>query len=577
MSSTTTNAAAFGLKTAGNDLQWLLHTTEKAIGELVAAFEEIAGYTDTTLSLAAETVSRVESERVASVLSNVRALGAIVRQYLDHKLQATAGVLETLTAETELLRQLSMVTDGQTDIALRINMLTVHTKIEVAHLGAVGTGFEYLARELDAFSHSLNQNTSELASQTAVRRTATENTKQLLSVELPTLRAELDRLEVALNADLTQLDAGLTRLSQAPDQFKISAEGIARQIAGVVVAVQGQDITRQQIEHVHAALAVISGKLSDTDDSTTASSAEAACAHAGLEIQIWQLNSIKATIAEWTLQIRTCLESIFQISVSDLVGIGPLVLEQERSLSAQLSHISMLEQECEAYGERIRSTLDGVAQLSRLVKEHQQRSEAARSRLRLLTFNSVIEASRLGPKADTICVIADGTAEVSEEWKRIAAISENALGKILDISESINMVMVNFSQSQRLDGTQEQSREGLESLRRAAAFAVAQGNKIEIAIEAIRTRSAEVGNITDLLEACFSRIDDVINYLQKTKKQLEIDCPDVREACASAEVEMLFSKSYTTQMERDVLHAALYGTPLAVAQECSTGNDVELF
>jgi arsenate reductase-like glutaredoxin family protein len=174
-------------------------------------------------------------------------------------------------------------------------------------------------------------------------------------------------------------------------------------------------------------------------------------------------------------------------------------------------------------------------------------------------------------------VIADGTAEVSEEWKRIAAISENALGKILDISESINMVMVNFSQSQRLDGTQEQSREGLESLRRAAAFAVAQGNKIEIAIEAIRTRSAEVGNITDLLEACFSRIDDVINYLQKTKKQLEIDCPDVREACASAEVEMLFSKSYTTQMERDVLHAALYGTPLAVAQECSTGNDVELF
>jgi len=430
---------------------------------------------------------------------------------------------------------------------------------------------------LGAFSQSLTQNTKELATQTAVRKAATENTRRLLSVELPNLREELGRLEVTLNEDLIQMDSGLTRLSQAPEQFRMSAEGISRQIAGVVVAVQGQDITRQQIEHVQAALEVISGKLVGNGDSTTPSSSETACAHAGLEIQIAQLQSIKATIAEWTLQIRTCLECIFRISASDLLGIGPMVLNQEQSLSSQLSHIELIERQCEAYGERLRSTLEGVAQLSQLVEEHQRKSHSARGRLRLLTFNSVIEASRLGDKADTICVIADGTAEISDEWKRIAAISENALGKILDLAEKTNSVMAEFSRSQSLDEAQKQSLAGLENLRRTASFAVAQGKKIEIAIEAMRAKSAEVSTIGDLLSNCFGRIDGVLSCLQSMTRRLEIQCPGAKDARSPATIEELFSVSYTTQIEREVMHSALYGAALSVAQQSSTGNDVELF
>jgi len=45
----------------------------------------------------------------------------------------------------------------------------------------------------------------------------------------------------------------------------------------------------------------------------------------------------------------------------------------------------------------------------------------------------------------------------------------------------------------------------------------------------------------------------------------------------AAGAEELFSASYTTQRERDVLRTALYGTAFSAAQPSLAGNDVELF
>jgi ElaB/YqjD/DUF883 family membrane-anchored ribosome-binding protein len=401
----------------------------------------------------------------------------------------------------------------------------------------------------------------------------------MLSSELPRLREELTRVGINIGDDLAVLDPGLARLSRIPAQFKQSTEDIAHQIAGVVVAVQGHDITRQQIEHVQEAVEAISVTMLAEGNSTAGIAPEIARAYAGLTIHTFQLMAIKGTIAEWTSQIRICLDSIFGVSVSELVGIGPLVLEQERLVSSQLTHIDLLEHECQAYGERIRSTLEGISNLSQLVAEHLQNAESARSRLRLLTFNSVIEAARLGAQADTICVIADGIAEVSTEWAKITEQSENVLQEILTLTERINEVMTTFSQAsgEKFKESQVQTKAGLETLRSAATFAIAQGKQIAIATETMQIKSGEIGNSSDLLNACFARIDEVLADIESAKRQLESYCPDVKERYNAAEVEQQFSASYTTQMERDVMSAAIYGTEFSLPQQCSAGNSVELF
>jgi hypothetical protein len=195
------------------------------------------------------------------------------------------------------------------------------------------------------------------------------------------------------------------------------------------------------------------------------------------------------------------------------------------------------------------------------------------------TFNSVIEASRLGAQADAICVVADGIAEVSTEWSKIAEQSGSTLREILDLSGRIGDVMATFSETgnEQLNRAQKQTMTGLESLRKASEFAVAQGHQIENAIETMRTKSGRIETISDQLDACFGRIDEVLSDIRSVKNQMEIDHPDVKEQYDAAEIEKRFSASYTTQAERDVLRAAIYGTAYSVAQPCSTGNSVELF
>jgi len=93
----------------------------------------------------------------------------------------------------------------------------------------------------------------------------------------------------------------------------------------------------------------------------------------------------------------------------------------------------------------------------------------------------------------------------------------------------------------------------------------------------MRAGSGEIGKIGDQLDACFGRIDEVLSEVEKVKSQLEADYPDVKEEYDSEEIERLFSATYTTQAERDVLRTAIYGTAPSIAQSSSIGNDVELF
>jgi hypothetical protein len=271
--------------------------------------------------------------------------------------------------------------------------------------------------------------------------------------------------------------------------------------------------------------------------------------------------------------------SILRISASELVGVGPLVLEQEQSMSSELVHIDSLERECEAYGEKLSSTLDGISHLSDLVKEHIQKSESARNRLRLLTFNSVVEASHLGAKADAICVIADGVAEVSVEWSKISEQSGSALKEILSLSNRINGVMATFSQagSEKLREAQAQTKTGLEHLQGAASFALTQGKQIETITDRMRARSIAIETASQLLDSCFGRIDLVVNTLENMKHDLEAIHPGVKQKYDEAEIERLFSACYTTQTEREVLRSALDGTVFSGLSQASMGNSVELF
>ena len=443
----------------------------------------------------------------------------------------------------------------------------------------MGTGFQYLAHELANFSRSLIDDAFALESRTDDRKASILKTKLVLSSELPRLREKLAVIEINLGKDLANLDSSLVQLSRIPAQFKIGVEEIARQIAGVVSAVQAHDITRQQSEHVEEAFSLISEKMGSGEKSENEVARDLSQAYAGLTIQIYQLKSIKATVETWTTQIKACMEGILRVSASEMVALGPLVQGQEQDVSSQLVHIELLERESQSYSAKIQHTLEGLSSLMQFVGEHVHRSKSIRSRLQLLSFNSIIEANHLGAKADTVLAIAKTIQEISSEWNQITDRSGRAMEDMQTMVNQTKTMMEVFSEAsnERLREAQAQTRIGLENLRTAAAFAAEHSRKMEIITAQMQAKSAEVEGADELLEARSGQMDAILIQLESLRSDLENDHPEAKQVHDEIETERLYSASYTTEIEREIMRAALRGAPLPVAQQTLEGNSVELF
>ena len=563
-------AAHAVLSRVADELRTLLAESEREMERLGHDFEALARETNAILETAGVIVSCAESERMASVLPGVQKLASAAKAFIRGRLQATAGVLDTVVAEEKLLERLTQLTRGQKAIVRETGMLRVLTNIEVARLGEVGAGFQYLAHELDDFSQSVARNTSELMEQTDRRRKAIGETRRTLAEGLPGMREEFARIEKRLEKALGEIDAALGELRGTPQRFRSVVEEVSTQIAGVVAAIQGHDITRQQIEHVETALATIGDALERGDGGAEA--------RMGLAIQSYQLRNVRRTIDGWTAQIRSCLDGIGHIASSELMELGPAVMRQESALSAQLTHIDRLEEECEAGDAKVQASFAGISGLMQLVTEHLERSKTVRDRLQLLMFNSIVEASHLGTQADGILEISTSIKRISAAWGGITTQSEEATGKIRTLVEESHGTVESFSEASYagLREAREQTLEGLEVLREAASCAETHGREVERAVQGVQTRIAEIGATGERLDAGFLRLERALKAMETLRRQLDYEAAGGGSFDAQA-VEQRFSADYTTEMERAVHRAALAGGPLPPVEQIFAGNSVELF
>jgi uncharacterized phage infection (PIP) family protein YhgE len=567
------------LKNAEQRILTLLGNSENEIRALANEFEDLAHQTNNVLLLAAAIVESVEGEGVRSMLPKVQALGAAAKLFIHERLQATVGIVETATAESKMLERLTQLTRGQRSIARETQTLSVLTSIEVARLGQLGAGFQYLAHELDDFSQSVTTSTKELSSSTDMRRSSVEETRRRLATGLPKIQKEFARLEVDLGNALQVVSSSHIDLTRAPEQFQACVEEIAGQIAGVVGAVQSHDITRQQLEHVREALTAILEKTCGDDDVETEAELDIPLILDGIAIQIYQLKSTEGTVEAWLSQIGMCIDNILRISSSDLAEIGPMVLQQDREISSQLARIELLETECEKDNDEVRETIAGISSLMQLVGEHVEKSKDVRDRLQLLTFNSIVESSRLGKKADAILEISQSIKRISVDWSALTDRSAQAKDEILSFVDQAGEGMRAFSNDGNvgLRAAQEETRVGLESLRAVAAFTAEKVTEVEEATERLKAKIAAVSASKARLANNFAGISALSEELEAVRLLLQSCYPDGLQRTDRAAVEAYYSESYTTEIEREVMRAALSGGPLPIAQQNVARNDVELF
>jgi hypothetical protein len=564
------------LERALADLERLERSSGQEVEAVSQAFKNLASQADTILQQAAAIVGWVEKESMGSVFSSVQSLCLTVKDFLGRRLEAASTILDALGEEEKFLRQLIRVTQKQEAIARHLRALSVLTNIEVPHLGRTGSNFQLLAKELSAFSKSLTQQTLELARDAANRNQVMVETRRELAQSVPRLRGEMTGLEEGIGKTLQVIDAGLSQQTEVPAQFRRCAEQTAQQIAGVVAAIQAHDITRQQIEHVQQSLQLIASRITAADFSR---GDDLAVVHAGLKVQILQLQTIQQTVAHWTAQVQRCMEGIQQLSASGVASIGPTVLRQEQELSAELAHIQLLQQKSEEYSGRMQLSLSGLSSLVELANVHLKRSQMSRARLQILMFNSLIEAQRLGERGVVVAAIARLIKEVSEEWDALGKQSRLALSEILRLVERTTALMEVFSEAscRKLRQEQDQTRVALDSVRSTAAFVASEAAQMQSVTENMQANLADVAATGKRLEFCFGYLDSVRAQIEGLAQKWGSSDQQAAAPCDPAEVERWLSGFYTTEIERSVMSAALHGTALPVVEQSFAGNAVELF
>ena len=178
-----------------------------------------------------------------------------------------------------------------------------------------------------------------------------------------------------------------------------------------------------------------------------------------------------------------------------------------------------------------------------------------------------------------ILAIAESIKEISAEWGRITDQSRVTMDKVLHLVKQTDQAMEAFSEvnDAKLNEAQGESRAGLENLRTAAAFAGQQAQEMQATTARMQAKTGEIGRSVGLFDASLGRMDAVLGRIEEVKRRLELDCPDIGDRYDAEEAERLFGASYTTEIEREILRAALRGGALPTEQATFEGNAVELF
>lgn len=563
------------LESAHEKLKLFEESANHSVESLTGSFKSLAAQADLVLKHAATIVGHVESESMRNAPASVASLCEMVKDLLAKKLKAAESMLATLGQEEMLLGQLNRVTSRQEVIAARLKTMSVLTNVEAAHLSDAGGAFHLLAQELSAFSRSVSSQTLQLASHTDAHKATIRKVRLELSNDLPKLQGEVARTEQDIAVVLRTIESSLQSLGSLPAQFKNGMEETTRQIAGVTSAIMSHDITRQQNEHVLQSLNLLK-EIPGSEEAMSNPTAASAAMHAGLAIQIEQLKLIRETVAAWISQAGSCMDMIGRLSASELVSVGSLVLQQERQLSEQLAQIQHLQQKSQTYGGKIQQAEEGLSSLLALVNEHLTRAQEIRERLQLLMFNSLIEANRLKERGVVVASIANLIKVVSVEWDLVTDTSRSALTEMTALLEKTKEEMVVFSEStaEMLRDGQAKTRATLDDVRRAAVMVSKETEQMESVTGQMQISISEIHGSP---EDCLAYLDGSLGLIEDMAKDLKITDPKIAERYDEAGVEELFSGLYTTEIERNIMHAVLRGTEIPKLQESFAGNDVELF
>jgi methyl-accepting chemotaxis protein len=265
------------LPVAGAQLRDVDRQVADAVGAISSSFAKMAERAQSVVGEASRVVggTGAESEGVEGLLRHAR---SVLEELLTHMV-GDGEVCTLLLARMDALQQdMAEVTRAIEEverIALANTILALNARIEAAHLGDLGQGFELVAQELwhqAEGSNAITQSIRDVVKRLSRDAGAAGRSIRTLACADP---ANLAAVRQSVAGTLAAIETQHGDMKNSLHGVAAQSEELAGEIQNAVVSLQFQDRVSQRIGHLVDALesmhGAISGAMEGAEDSPDAS------------------------------------------------------------------------------------------------------------------------------------------------------------------------------------------------------------------------------------------------------------------------------------------------------------------
>ncbi len=252
------------LQLLGDQLNHVQQETEQAALEIVAELRQLHKAAQLQITQIQQLAASMEhmSQHNTQQARSIRETGQQMNDFVDQYQVRVEESLQRISRMAAEVGQLEPLVDDMADIARRTNLLALNAAIEAARLGEEGKGFAVVA---DAV-RQLAMQASSLADRMGRQiQTVCERIQEESEYIKDQLQVELDQLSQMRTAN-TMLNERLHQIVQVTSDTvaqvrQLNDERLSRSLADLLGRIQFQDVLRQKIELVKAALKRLSDFL----------------------------------------------------------------------------------------------------------------------------------------------------------------------------------------------------------------------------------------------------------------------------------------------------------------------------
>ena len=545
---------------------------ESAIAELARQFQALAGDCEQLMAITRELVTATQSSSAQDALPFMRRIYSDCEGVLQLRLEASGGVAELLQREQELLEELERPSRAQQSTARTAKILAVMLRIEIARLGSDGNGFTYMSSELEQASETISQSVNVLHDLIHARQDSTPARRSRIDGSRSQARRNLALIERDRDDALKRADRALSDFKHLPVAFDACVQDVSANIGRVTAAVQMQDLTRQQTEHISAVLQAVMGMPG-------AASLCAAHIPTVLCIQHEQLANVQRTTEGWLLEVEQCVASILRLGDVELLAIMAQILSLEKSLEDQGRWVAQFESEFDQHDHVNVQELAEFETMMQMVREHLEQSQKTSEHLQLLNLNSMVAAHNVGTQAASVLQITNSISRLATDWRGLTRESVGSMEHMLVSATSRGDETRIASDSTRaaISVIEEESRTTLESLRRISELGAGCQRRGQDAVRQMHSRVQQVHRSVEALRGVVAGISaacsDISLASQQSGRPDPLQLPEMQRHA----IEQELCNTYTSEIERQILRSVLFGETMPSPDLKPHEGAIELF